>query len=269
MTQLEINNSSVRKPEISRFAFAMFDVLGFSGWVKSAGLQTVLDSYHSLIERTVTKPNEKGSLSTVQTPEGALFAVIGPPSYAHFSDTILLWCPLVPPLVGDFVERCSDLICEALAMDIPLRGALTLGDAVLDSKTNFFLGEPIVEAANLEKGQNWVGLTLGISAVWSPFLAQLHGTTIIEYAPPMKEKFKEYASTIVVDWPRRWRDNHGECPSAKLRALNTDPNYSFYWDNTIKFAEFSLQKHDWHLHPDEVPADAVLRLISRDEVKFA
>jgi len=121
----------------------------------------------------------------------------------------------------------------------------------------------------LEKGQNWVGLTLGISAVWSPFLAQLHGTTIIEYAPPMKEKFKEYASTIVVDWPRRWRDNHGECPSAKLRALNTDPNYSFYWDNTIKFAEFSLQKHDWHLHPDEVPADAVLRLISRDEVKFA
>jgi len=26
-----------------------------------------------------------------------------------------------------------------------------------------------------------VGLTLGKTAVWSPFLAQLHGTAIIEY----------------------------------------------------------------------------------------
>ncbi len=268
MTRQQINNSGISKPEISRFAFAMFDVLGFSDWIRSAGLQKVLDSYHSLIERAVTKPNEKGSLSAVQTPEGAIFAVIGPPSYAYFSDTILLWCPLVPPLVGDFVERCSDLICEALAMAIPLRGALTLGDIVLDSESNFFIGEPIVEAANLEKGQNWVGLTIGNSAVWAPFLAQLHGTTIIEYAPPMKENFKEYASPIVVDWPRRWRDSYGECPSARLRELNTDPDFSLYWDNTIRFAEFSLQKHDWHLRPAEIPADTVLRLVSRDEAKF-
>jgi hypothetical protein len=174
----------------------------------------------------------------------------------------------VPPLVSAFVERCSDLICEALAMDIPLRGALTLGDAVLDTASNFFIGEPIVEAANLEKGQNWVGLTLGNTAVWSPFLAQLHETTIIEYEPPMKEQLKEFAFPIVADWPRRWRDSHGECPSAKLRELDTDPQFSLYWDNTIKFAKYSLQKHDWHLRPDEIPDDAVLRLIPRAEAKF-
>ena len=171
----DANSPRIPKPEISRFAFAMFDVLGFSGWITSVGLQTVLDSYHSLIERAVVKSNEKGGLSAVRTPEGALFAVTGPPSYAYFSDTILLWCPLVPPLVDDFVGRCSSLICEALAMNIPLRGALTLGDAVLDRKSNFFLGKPIVEAAKLEKAQNWLGLTFGHSAVWSSFLAQLHG----------------------------------------------------------------------------------------------
>lgn len=246
----------------------MFDVLGFSSWVKSVGLQEVLDSYHSLIERAVLRPNEKGSLSAVQTTEGALFAVAGPPHHAYFSDTILLWCPLVPPLVGDFVERCSDLVCEALAMNIPLRGAITLGDAVLDIDANFFLGEPIIEAARLEKTQNWVGLALGHSAIWSPFLAQLHGTAIIEYPPPTKETLKEYASPIVVDWPRRWRDKHGVCPSAKLQELNQSPKFSHYWENTISFAKFSLSKHDWHLRPNEIPPDAFLRLVTRKEAKF-
>lgn len=269
MTQEKATNAEVPKPEISRFAFAMFDVLGFSEWITSGvGLQTILNSYHSLIERAITRPNEKGSLSAVQTPEGALFAVIGPPHYAYFSDTILLWCPLVPPLVADFVERCSDLFCEALVMDIRLRGAITIGDAVLDAKSHFFLGEPIVEAHELERGQNWIGLTLGNSAVWSPFLAQLHGTAIIEYPAPMKEKSKKYASPIVVDWPRRWRDKHGECPTAKLQELNTDPRFAAKYENTIAFAEFSRQKHDWHLRPGEVPHDAVLRVVSREEARF-
>jgi hypothetical protein len=246
----------------------MFDVLGFSRWVQSAGLQAVLDAYHSLIERAVIKSTAKGGLSAVQTREGAVFAVTGPPHFAYFSDTILLWCPLVPPLVGDFVERCSELICQALAMNIALRGALALGDAVLDEDSNFYIGEPIVEAANLEKGQNWIGLTFGNSAVWSPFLAQLHGTAIIEYPPPMKDSLKEFASPIVIDWPRRWRDRHGSCPSAKLRELNSDPNHSLYWDNSIAFAEHSLRKHDWHLRPDEIPHDALLRIVSRAEAKF-
>jgi len=256
------------KPEISRYAFAMFDVLGFSHWVENASLQTILDAYEALIENVVTIPNEKGGLAAVQTPEGSIFAVVGPPHYAYFSDTILLWCPLTPPFVDDFVGRCSDLICEALAMDIPLRGALTLGDAVLDSKSNTFIGKPIVEAANLEKGQNWIGLTFGNTAVWSPFLAQIHGTAIIEYQPPMKSGYEKFSSPIVVDWPRRWRDKYNECPSSKLSRLNTSPEKSYYWDNAIDFANYSLLKHDWHLRPDEIPEDALLRLVSRKDAKY-
>jgi len=259
----------VEKPKISRYAFAMFDVLGFSEWVRTTDLQVILDAYQQLIERAVLRPNEKGSLSTVQTPEGAMFAVGGPPCYAYFSDTILLWCPLIPPAVADFVERCSDIVCEALTMNIPLRGAITLGDAVLDNKSGFFIGKPIVEAHNLERGQEWIGLTFGNSAVWSPFLVQLHGTTIIEYKPPMKDQLREYSSPIVIDWPRRWRDTHGgECPSAHLRKLNTKPEFARKWDNTIKFAEFSLRKHDWHLRPHEIPSDALLKIVSRGEALF-
>lgn len=263
------NHKTLSKPAISRYAFAMFDVLGFSEWVKSTDLQVILDSYYNLIERAVLRPSEKGSLSAVQSPEGALFAVGGPPHFAYFSDTILLWCPLVPPAVGAFVERCRDLVCEALEMGIPLRGAISLGDAVLDNDTGFYIGKPIVEAHHVERGQDWIGLVLGRSAVWSPFLAQLHGTAIIEYPPPMKEKDREYSSPIVVDWPRRWRDTHdGECPSTRLRELNTKPEFAAKWTNTIAFAQYSLQKHDWHLRPDEIPEDALLKLVSRQGASF-
>ena len=47
----------VVRQQISRFMFAMFDVLGFSRWLDSVGLQAVLDAYHLLIERVVVRPN--------------------------------------------------------------------------------------------------------------------------------------------------------------------------------------------------------------------
>jgi len=268
MNDDEEASHGIKKPEISRFAFAMFDVLGFSNWIAETPLQEILDAYHVLIEDVVVKPNSKGGVGAIQMPEGAVLTVTGPPGYAYFSDTILIWYPLVPAFVDSFVSSCNDLVCQALSMDIPLRGAIALGDAVLDPDAGMFLGTPIVEAANLEKGQNWVGTTLGKSAIWSPFLAQMHGTSIIEYAPPMKERYREFASPIVLDWPRRWRDTN-EIPLAeKLQSLNKKPEKSLYWDNTIAFAEYSERKHDWHLRPDEIPSDAILRLVSRGDADY-
>lgn len=246
----------------------MFDVLGFSNWMADAGLTTVLDSYHRLIEQVVVAPNFRGGLAGVQTPEGSIFALTGPPGYAYFSDTIILWHPLKPAFVDDFVSRCNELICEALAMDIPLRGALSLGEAVLDNKSDFYLGEVVVEAAKLERAQNWIGLDFSHSALWGPFLAQLHGTAIIEYQPPMKEGLQPLGSPIVADWPRRFRDKYGECPSSRLRRLDKQPEFSSYWQNTIRFAEYSLAKHDWHLRPNEIPEDALLRLVPPENADF-
>jgi len=269
MTDQEDQKFESAAPKISRYAFAMFDVLGFSRWVETETLGVILAAYQQLIDRAVLKPSEEGGLNAFHTPDGLLLAVTRAPEYAYFSDTILLWCPLEPPLVADFVERCSDLMCEALAMGIPLRGAITLGDAVLDNKTNTYLGRPIVEANYLEKGQDWVGVTLATTAIWSPFLAQLHGASVIEYPAPMKEKFKKWASPIVVDWPRRWREKYASSPINKLDELNKTPGFEKYWNNAKEFAEDSFLRHDWFMHPDQIPSDAILRLVPRSEAKFA
>jgi hypothetical protein len=66
-----------RKRDITRFAFAMFDVLGFSKWLESVEPRPVLDSYHPLMDRVVVRPNDKGGLSSVQTQDGVLFTITG------------------------------------------------------------------------------------------------------------------------------------------------------------------------------------------------
>ncbi len=51
------------KPVIGRYAFAMFDVLGFSDWVESTELQMILDAYRRLLERKEAGSNLQISLS--------------------------------------------------------------------------------------------------------------------------------------------------------------------------------------------------------------
>jgi hypothetical protein len=61
------------------------------------------------------------------------------------------------------MARCADMVCEALKMGLPLRGALAVGKAVMHSRTGTFVGAPVVEAAKLEQSQDWLGVSLGPS----------------------------------------------------------------------------------------------------------
>jgi hypothetical protein len=92
--------------------------------------------------------------------------------------------------------------------------------------------------------------------MWPPFVAQLHGANIIEYPAPMKPAYAEYASPVVVDWPRRWREDGRGDLAARLAELNRDPAFAKYWDSTARFAEHSASQHDWFKFPDKIPADA-------------
>lgn len=103
------------------------------------------------------------SFSIIQfskTQRGSIMGVL-PVRHAHFSDTILLWVPLVQHFIAPFLARCADMVSEALQMGLPLRGAITAGKAVMHSRTGTFIGEPLVEAARLEQAQNWLGVSLG------------------------------------------------------------------------------------------------------------
>ncbi len=258
-----------KDPEIGPYVLTLFDVLGFSDRVSRDGVAKTLATYKDLIETAVLEPARR-CLGTVLTPQGRVMSLfVLPVRYAYFSDTILLWVPLQQVFAAAFVTRCADLMCHALRKEVPLRGAISLGEAVMHKASNTYLGEPLIEAARLEKGQNWVGLALGESAMWPQFIAELDGLSIIEYPAPMKEKYAKHASPVVVDWPRIWRDSHKDSAKDYLARLNKDKEHAHYYENTGRFVDYSLQHHEWYKNPDAIPSNAKLKLVSYTDYKNA
>jgi hypothetical protein len=254
------------EPTGSRHLLALFDVLGFSQRVKRDGILKVLATYRDLIDTAVLEPARR-CLGTVNTPEGRVMSLfVLPVRYAYFSDTILLWVPLEQVFAAAFVTRCADLMCLALRKGVPLRGALSLGEAVMHKATNTYLGEPLIEAAKLEKGQNWVGLTLANSATWPPFVSELEGQSIIEFTAPMKKGYEDFASPIVIDWPRIWRDSQQDSSEDYLKQINTDDKFSCYYENALAFVQYSKESHDWFKYPEKIRKDAKLRFAPYSEI---
>ena len=225
-----------------------FDVLGFSDRIKDDGPENVYQTYRTLIERVVQK-EALYCIGSMRCPGESLrvptlFSV--EVRYTYFSDTILLWLPLTPMFAGPFLRRCSDLVCEALRMGIPLRGTISLGEGFMHKQSGMYVGSMIVEAANLETAQNWIGVALAPSATWSQFIAEVCPTQIIEYDVPVKVGKELLRSPIALDWPRRWRDTEEDYLQQRLRQLMPDNEHSTKWVQALSFAEWSERHHDWH-----------------------
>lgn len=252
------------KPTTKPLMIGLFDVLGFSALLESRGLDATLQVYRTLIQSVVVE-NARRCLGAVGDGSGGRVLTIFtlPNDHAYFSDTILLWVPLERVFADAFVRRCADLVCNALEMGVALRGSLALGEAVMDRDSGTYIGTALVEAARLEAAQKWIGVTFAESATWPSFLAEIHPNQIIEYdAPrkPLKPGQADYASPVVLDWPRVWRETRKTSLSDAIQALNTSDAHSHYYDNAISFARFSEQNSDWHERPESERPKAKLRM---------
>lgn len=52
-------DSGIPKPEISRYMLAMFDVLGFSRWIQTAGLSSVLGHFRIAANKLIVLRGEE------------------------------------------------------------------------------------------------------------------------------------------------------------------------------------------------------------------
>jgi len=191
-------------PEVRRYLLAVLDVLGFSAWLERVGIREIEVIYQRLIAEALTKESMRSySYARLNSTEAA--SVLGrvPIGHAHFSDTIVLWVPLVQHFIAPFMARCADLVSEALRMGIPLRGALSVGKAVLHKQSSTFVGSPIVEAAKLEQAQNWVGVCLGPSMMAADVAREFDPNLVLPYPVPFKEGRSGVVSGLALDWPRR------------------------------------------------------------------
>lgn len=239
-------DASAPKP----YMIGFFDVLGFKSWLEREELAAVHSAYRSLMEQAVVTPSMR-CLGIHETAPGTgvptLFAL--PAEHAYFSDTIVVWVPLVRLFVAPFNARCADLVCESLAMGIPLRGAIAIGEAVMDKTTGTYLGPAIVEAAELEHAQDWLGASLGPSAAWPEFQRALDPTGVMLYDAPLKRETEPFASGLVLDWPRRWRERTGNDDLvAAIDRIDRDDRFGRYYQHARAFAAYSLANPDWYKH---------------------
>lgn len=123
-----------------------------------------------------------------------------------------------------------------------MRGGIAAGGAILDVSRNIFLGQPIVEAARLEKGQRFIGSSFGVS---------LLGQTIpnrftLQFDQHIKENFSAQWSGMALDWPRHWRDTRSDDIREVIQWLDQDPQFSEFYKNTLDFISYSnLYESQW------------------------
>jgi hypothetical protein len=256
------------EPSKMPWMIGMLDVLGFSNRIADEGVERIFETYKTLIERVIQKEPMR-CIGTMRFPgEAARYPALFTTEvrYTYFSDCILLWLPLHPMLAAPFLQRCCDLICEALLMGIPIRGGIALGEGFMHRKTGVYLGQMIVDAHRLEEAQDWIGAAFSPSATWPQFLTEVSPTQVIEYATPIKPGKESLCSPIALDWPRRWRDTQTTPLQDRLRELCPSGPHSKYYTNAIEFADWSEKHHDWHTRSDADIGFQHLRMRPESEV---
>lgn len=223
-------------------ALCFLDVLGFESQFKSRGLKDTYAVYAKLVEYVVNK--QTGGIDIV--PVGGFVAVgLLVINQAYFSDSILFWTKYNKVGFASFCSLCADAVCHSIEIGMPVRGAITIGDAILDNKAKIYLGAPLIEGARVETAQQWIGISFGPSVATPPYNEQMVLNGLLPYKSHGKPERTDVITGMVVDWPRKWRETRSSDLVASIRALNTDSRFSQYYDNTLKFIAFSEENHDW------------------------
>lgn len=231
------------EPQKETVLLAFFDVLGFADRFTAIGLDAMYSLYSDLMNETLVSSAGQGKLSRAagvfagELREGYLTLPI---EYSYFSDTIVMWARFHNAFVGTFLDRCSAFFCDALRSGVPLRGAISFGDAVMHIPKSTFLGAPLIEAARTESAQDWVGVALSKSVRQVRFPPD----RVQRFDPPVKPGKEDLLSGLSLDWPRYWRDFITGSAVESLRKLRSE-DHGEYYDNAEKYVEFSRKNQDW------------------------
>ncbi|MCK4306482.1 MAG: hypothetical protein KAY24_19730, partial [Candidatus Eisenbacteria sp.] len=231
--------------ELDIWIVGLFDVLGFKNMYRRLGPHAMHELYQELIKCVqesveTTAVGMRGLASGEKSPLVFHFKL----GAAHFSDTIMLWAPLTPTHISPFLARCADLVAEAIKRGVPLRGAIAAGEAILDTDEGTYLGTPIIDAARLERAQDWIGVSLAHTC--TALLQHVDSDLVLPYTPPCKPGARVLHAGVVLDWPRRVRNTATFDVAAAIRKMNSSSRYAKYYDNTESFIRHSEKRHDWN-----------------------
>lgn len=263
------------------YSVALFDVLGFEAKLERLGLAEILRRYEELIARIEAREAHMSWLfqhlgfheAPYWNSSQGLF-IFNKIQGAYASDTLLLWSNRTwpeartktpeeleelskdasigwqasPVPTDNFLEECNELMCHALEVGLPLRGAVSMGQGVFDGDRRLFLGAPLVEVARMESAQEFIGAGL-CKAFREQIIPKRY---YLEFEGHLKEGGCRHWGGAVLDWPRHWRNTRRERLEDVVKALDTSPDHSVCYRNTLKLIEFSAQFADQHQEPEDM-----------------
>jgi hypothetical protein len=224
-------------------ALFQFEAVAMTDRLEDLGLAAIVSEYETLVERHTGGRVVVTSVQISPTefaPVGGFLRLDG-----HCcGDTVMLWCAYDPIAFQVAVDIVLDIFCECFRSGVPMRGAITFGDAVMDKSGGVFVGAPLLEATRAVRSQSSVGCTFGPSLDRFPHLGPLDRFQPypIQVPPGLETDIRPLA----LDWPRRMRDKF---PSDDVYAL-----ISAYrrilprgcdWDATVDFVNHSASNTRW------------------------
>lgn len=232
---------------------ALFDILGTKNRMTTLGIDGVLATYEKLAA-FVDQQTGSMVIRSVPAGDGTFCPAVGwlEVEKGYFSDTFLLWVDHEAFRLPAFMQMCIDLFCYSLELGIPLRGGLGVGDAYMDKTKNLFVGPALIDAAEAEAAQRWLGISCGTSFNQKQFAGPFDPRLMLAYAKQQKPEKKYKLPGLVLDWPRRWRETRKNDPTETLNAMNTEPAFADLYTCSNGFVEFSLKSHDWFLKDMEM-----------------
>lgn len=238
-------NPPIEKETVEQqlYFVALFDVLGFSNLVVEKGSKAILQAYQELINIAIlNKSYTAFGRINIGHSRYLMGGSYTPINYAYFSDTIILWTTSCDTHVSPFLAKCSDLICEALKIEMPLRGSVCFGEAIMNQATHTFIGEAVAEASDIEKNQKWIGATLGTAFALQELKNALSETLVVPlYCEHFKEEMKLSYPYLTLDWVTRWKErNYLDLISVLEKMKEKAPaRNKVYYDNTINFVHYA------------------------------
>ena len=236
------------EPSASALMVCLLDVLGFATLLGRVGLAEVISRYRKLIGFV---REQTGGVDLSPTPDGHVAVGWLELGNSFFSDTVLFWSRYNPMGLRSFTLGVAEAVCVGLEIGLPLRGAVTVGEAVMDANEGVFVGDPVVEAARVERAQQWVGVSFGPSFT-DPGFGQFHLDTVLPFKSHYKDGVGRLGTGMTVDWPRHWRETRATDPEPVVRDLDIDPRFAEYYGHAIEFAGFSERNHDWFRHDEHL-----------------
>jgi hypothetical protein len=177
---------------------AFADILGFRELLRVHSLQDIAKRVSLLLDGVAGL-----NVRFVEAGGGFRPGVFRPHA-ANFSDSIVLWSDVLDDFMemssfanGLMFARClAELVGGAFVSDLPLRVGVAFGDTYVDEVRNIVIGQPLVNAYELEQAQEWVGGAFDSSV---PLEVVEHEGGAVRYAVPLKADF-EGQCHAAIDW---------------------------------------------------------------------